>query len=90
MPSLCALLVVDGVANVWSVATAPSARGRGAATAIMRAVCSEAPKHGAAYAALRTTDHLARPGGPYDAVGFRLLGHERIWELDDVDDLQVS
>jgi GNAT superfamily N-acetyltransferase len=83
------ILVVDGVANVWSVATAPSARGRGAASAIMRAVCLEAPKRGAEFAALRTTDELARPGGLYSAVGFELLGHERIWELDNIDDVDL-
>lgn len=84
------ILVVDGVANVWSVATAPSARGRGAASAIMRAVCVEAPKRGAVVAALRTTDELARPGGLYASVGFELLGHERIWELDNIDDIDLS
>jgi len=84
------ILVVDGVANVWSVATAPSARGRGAASAIMRAVCIEAPKRGAMFAALRTTDELARPGGLYAAVGFEFLGHERVWELDNIDDVGLQ
>ncbi|WP_443350814.1 GNAT family N-acetyltransferase [Brachybacterium tyrofermentans] len=82
------ILIVDRVANVWSVATAPEYRGQGAATAIMRAVCREASQRGAEVAALRTTDDLARSGGLYDSLGFKLLGHERIWELDDVDSLR--
>ena len=81
------ILIVDDVANVWSVATLPSARGRGAATAIMRAICAEARRQGARVAALRTTDDLARPHGLYGNVGFALVGHERIWNLDNVDQL---
>lgn len=84
------ILVVDGVANVWSVATLPSARGQGAATAIMEAICIEAKRQGAAVAALRTTDELARDGGLYNKVGFTLVGHEQIWELDHVDNLDPS
>lgn len=81
------VLIVNGVANVWSVATAPSARGQGAATAIMRAACAESARRGASVATLRTTDELARRGGLYDNVGFTLLGHEHIWELDNIDNL---
>lgn len=84
------ILIVPGVANVWSVATLPTARGQGAATAIMEAACIEAKRQGAAVAALRTTDALARAGGLYNRIGFELLGHEQIWELDDVDHLNLS
>lgn len=83
------ILISNGVANVWSVATSPSARGQGAATAIMRALCAEAARKGATAATLRTTDDLARPGGLYDNVGFTLLGHEHIWQLDAVDRLDL-
>lgn len=84
------ILIVNGVANVWSVATSPSERGQGAATVIMRAICAEAATRGAAVAALRTTDQLARPGGLYRNVGFELLGHEHIWELDNIDNLSLA
>lgn len=84
------LLIVDGVANVWSVATIPSARGQGAATAIMATLCDEARNQGASAAVLRTTDELASPGALYDRVGFAAVGHERIWELDGVDHLDLA
>jgi predicted GNAT family acetyltransferase len=84
------ILIVNGVANIWSVATTPAARGQGAATAITRACCIEAAKRGATVAALRTTDDLARPGGLYSNVGFELLGHEHIWELDNIDNLSQA
>lgn len=44
--STASLLIVDGVANIWSVATLPSERGQGAATAIMVATCLEARRQG--------------------------------------------
>lgn len=83
------ILIVDGVANVWSVATLPAARGRGAATAIMQALCGEATKQGAHAAVLRTTPNLAVPDGLYAKVGFVHVGQEYIWMLNDVDDLQL-
>jgi GNAT superfamily N-acetyltransferase len=81
------ILIVDGVANIWSVATLPAARGRGAASAIMRAACAEARRQGALVAALRTTEDLARPNGLYQRVGFSVVGHEHAWTLDHVDAL---
>lgn len=76
------ILVVDGVANIWSVATLPAARGRGAATAIIRAACAEARRQGARVAALRTSEDLARKDGLYERVGFEVVGHEHVWNLD--------
>lgn len=83
------ILVVDGVANVWTVATLPAARGQGAASAIMRAACVEARRQGASVAALRTTDDLAKDNGLYYNVGFRLVGHEQAWNLDGIDTLEI-
>jgi GNAT superfamily N-acetyltransferase len=82
-------LIVDGVANVWSVATLPTARGRGAASAIMRAACAEAHRQGALVAALRTTAELAKDDGLYHHAGFSVVGHEHAWNLDDIDDISV-
>ena len=56
---------------------------------IMNAACLEAKRRGAQVAALRTTDDLARPGGLYNKVGFVHVGHERIWELDHIDSLDL-
>jgi hypothetical protein len=41
-------------------------------------------------AALRTSDDLARPGGLYRSVGFDLVGHEHVWEIDDVDGTSMA
>jgi GNAT superfamily N-acetyltransferase len=83
------VLIIDGVANIWSVATLPTARGRGAASAIMRAACAEARRQGALVAGLRTTEELAKRGGLYHSVGFSVVGHERAWNLDHVDALEL-
>ena len=82
-------LIVDGVANIWSVATLPAARGRGAASAVVRAACVEARRQGARVAALRTTDELAKPGGLYQSIGFVVVGHEQAWNLDGIDALSI-
>ncbi|GAB3416818.1 GNAT family N-acetyltransferase [Flindersiella endophytica] len=83
------ILLVDGVANVWTVATLPAARGQGAASAIVRAACAEARLQGAWAAVLRTSDDLARENGLYYNVGFRFVGHEHAWNLDSVDELDL-
>ncbi|MEQ7127621.1 GNAT family N-acetyltransferase [Actinopolymorpha sp. B11F2] len=79
-------LLIDGdVANIWSIATLPAARGRGAASAVIRAACAEARRQGASIAGLRTTEELARDDGLYHSVGFSVVGHEHAWNLDDID-----
>lgn len=83
------ILIAGGVANIWSVATLPAARGRGAASAIMRAACAEARRQGALVAGLRTTEELARTDGLYDSVGFTSVGHERAWNLDNIDSVRL-
>ena len=82
-------LIAGEVANIWSVATLPTARGRGAASAILRAACAEARRQGALVAGLRTTEDLARADGFYQAVGFSSVGHERVWNVDDIDALVI-
>jgi len=67
----------------------PTARGRGAASAILRAACAEARRQGALVAGLRTTEDLARADGFYQAVGFSSVGHERVWNVDDIDALDI-
>jgi GNAT superfamily N-acetyltransferase len=81
------ILIVECVANIWSVATLPTARGRGAASAVMRAACNAARAQGALIAALRTTEDLARTDGLYEKLGFSVVGHEHAWNLDDIDAL---
>jgi predicted N-acetyltransferase YhbS len=83
--STSGILIADGVANIWSVATMPTERGGGAASAANWAACAEAKKRGARAAALRTMDDLAGVEGLYARLGFRLVGHEKIWEIDDLD-----
>lgn len=82
-------LIAGDVANIWSIATLPAARGRGAASAILRAACAEARRQGARAAGLRTTEQLARPDGLYHGVGFSFVGHEQAWNLHGVDALSV-
>lgn len=83
------ILIVDGVANIWSVATLPTARGRGAASAIMRAARAEAHRQGAYAAALRTSEELAKDDGLYHCIGFGVVGHEYAWNLDNIDALRL-
>ncbi|MFC0672868.1 GNAT family N-acetyltransferase [Brachybacterium hainanense] len=79
------ILISGGVASIWSVATMPEQRGRGAASAATWAACVEARRRGAHAAALRTDDDLASDGGLYARLGFALVGHEQIWDIDDLD-----
>ncbi len=60
-------------ANIWSVATAASDRGRGAATAAVLAALDHATKAGCTTASLSTSDHLARW---YGRLGFTEVGRE--------------
>lgn len=83
------ILIIDGVANIWSVATLPTARGRGAASAIMRAVCGVSKRQGAEVAALRTTNALAQDDSLYNRVGFSLVGYEHAWIIDNIDRLDL-
>ena len=75
------ILVVDKVANIWSVATLPTARGHGAASAVVRAECAEARRQGATVAVLRTSKELARIGGLYNSIGFSVVGYEQVWRV---------
>jgi GNAT superfamily N-acetyltransferase len=62
------------IANIWSVATTPPARGQGAATTAVRTALTHATKSGATTASLGTTHGLV-PW--YQQLGFRTVGHER-------------
>jgi GNAT superfamily N-acetyltransferase len=83
------ILVVDDIANIWSVCTRESERGRGAASAVTRACLAEARRQGAHTAVLGTDRHLARPGGLYNRLGFETIGHEHGWTLPAFDRLQI-
>lgn len=61
-------------ANIWSVATAEDARGRGAASAAVRAALRHAATSGLSTASLGTTDELV-PW--YERFGFIEVGRER-------------
>jgi ribosomal protein S18 acetylase RimI-like enzyme len=75
---LAALLVFDGIGYVDHVATAPSARRRGFATALTRRAVSEARTAGA-----ERTFLLAEPGGAgaalYERIGFRSVTQIASW-----------
>jgi hypothetical protein len=51
----------------------------------MRAACIEAHRQGAHAAALRTSEDLAKDKGLYHSVGFRVVGQEYAWNLDNID-----
>lgn len=63
-----------GVAGVFSVATSPEHRRRGAATAAIRALLRDAEREGFGLAALRTMPDLL---GMYSRLGFTVVGHTR-------------
>ena len=60
-------------ANIWSVATAATDRGRGAATTAVSAALDHAAKSGCATASLSTSDDLAQW---YQRLGFEPVGRE--------------
>jgi ribosomal protein S18 acetylase RimI-like enzyme len=83
-------LIVDGIANIWSVATRESARGRGVASIVVHACLVEAHRIGAHAASLGTTEDLARPRGLYNRLGFETIGHEIGWTINDVDSIDTQ
>ncbi len=84
------ILIVDGIANVWSVCTEEAARGQGAASLVTHACLVEAHRQGAEAAALGTSRELAKPGGLYNRLGFDVVGHEHGWRLEDFDRIELS
>jgi GNAT superfamily N-acetyltransferase len=87
--SAASVLVVDGIANVWSVGTLESARRRGAASVVVHACLIEAHRQGAHAAVLGTSFELARKGGLYHRLGFETVGLEHSWLLGDFDRLEL-
>ena len=67
----------DDDCSVWLVATAPEARGRGLATALMAHALADARERGRTTSTLQATD-LGRP--VYDRLGYRSLGEIQMWE----------
>lgn len=88
--SAASLLIVDGIANMWSVCTHETARGRGIASAVVHACLVEAHRQGAHSAALGTSQELSRPGGIYHRLGFRTVGHEHGWTITDLELLSLE
>lgn len=72
--SSAGVAIIDEVANIWSVATAEHARGRGAASAAVTAALQHAGRSGCRWACLGTTDDLV-PW--YARLGFTEVGRER-------------
>jgi GNAT superfamily N-acetyltransferase len=87
--SAASILIVNGIANVWSVGTEESARGRGAASVVVHACLVEAHRQGAYAAALGTSLELAREGGLYNRLGFEIIGHEHGWTLANFDRIEL-
>ena len=69
-------LIALGV-TIWSVATAPEARGRGLSTALMRQALSDAAARGCETSTLQATK-LGRP--VYERVGYQDFGALQMWE----------
>jgi GNAT superfamily N-acetyltransferase len=63
-----------GVAGIYDVAVAPSARGRGIGKALVRASCIYARGQGHRYAVLNATGRRI-----YEQVGFRHIGDGHTW-----------
>ncbi len=75
-----AVRAVEGDAEVWMVAVAPEARGRGLAGELMRRALSAARDAGAVTTSLESTA-LGEP--LYRSLGYRALGRFGMWELRD-------
>jgi GNAT superfamily N-acetyltransferase len=81
--SAASILIVEGIANVWSVCTDENARGRGVASAVVHACLLEAHRQGAHAAVLGTSLELAKTDGLYNRLGFETVGHEHGWTIDE-------
>ena len=66
-----------GDCSIWSVATAPEARGRGLSTALMSQALSDAAERGCETSTLQATK-LGRP--VYERVGYEDFGALQMWE----------
>lgn len=84
------ILIVNGIANIWSVATRASARNRGMASIVTHASLVEAARLGAHAASLGTSQSLARPNGLYNRLGFEIVGHEIGWMISNVDEINLD
>jgi ribosomal protein S18 acetylase RimI-like enzyme len=75
----CGLCTLDHEddCSVWFVATAPAARGRGLATALLAHAMADARERGRTTSTLQATD-LGRP--VYERLGYRSLGEIQMWE----------
>ena len=62
--------------EVWSVYTAPEARGRGVARRMMGLLLDEARRRGYEAAMLTVASHNAAARGLYESLGFRRYGTE--------------
>jgi GNAT superfamily N-acetyltransferase len=67
----CEVLIVDGVAGIYSVATRAEYRGRGIATALIIAAVQEAVREGCSLACLEASEESS---GLYRRLGFRPCG----------------
>jgi GNAT superfamily N-acetyltransferase len=66
-----------GDCSIWSVATAPEARGRGLSTALMRRALWDAAGRSCGTSTLQATK-LGRP--VYERVGYEDFGALQMWE----------
>ncbi len=75
----CSVVAFDygGDCGIYLVATAPAARGRGLATAVMTRALTHARERGCATSSLQATA-LGRP--IYERLGYRDLGEIQMWE----------
>lgn len=78
----CGLSVVDGaLASVQCMATLPSARRTGAATAVLAAIEASAARHGARRLYLQADAHNAAAIGTYGRYGFSVIGRYHTRDL---------
>ena len=77
-PGAC-LMTVDREddCSIWLVATVPSARGQGLASALMAHALADAKERGCTTSTLQATDR-GRP--VYERLGYRSLGEIQMWE----------